>query len=411
MPANIVKTKKDEQRWREAKRQAARQGHKNDWDYIMGIFLRRKYHIGGLKAKRPWKRYLKKSAQSLNEYLRYISPVFKTEVFGKLPIWGIGGDKDVGKRMRQFGRIVAYMRHPTEQMIGYQKGETAVRTAQTAFARAAAQGLIKDWSKVYPAMQTYATLLSGQPEYVERRLQNLGPNLLVPSKLRKGQTIGFKKPVDIERPMQGIVEVLGLSPLVAHPLGSFFSSKFPGLGKVLLGYSKGITSRLIGPMAPLYETLIQTAGSVWRSRKRPEQFRKELTDIYRTMYRQGKLATLAESVIGTIPFVNFIYGSLTGKKLHPLISTAEAIYKEMTQPGFGKAFLEAEKSDVQTQLLQAEANRLKALFNKDPYIRRLQYMRNKGLITEDTYKRAWQKRWRDLYGSYMKYYVTPMLKY
>lgn len=40
MPANVVKTSRDERHWKRAKEQAAKQGHAKDYAYIMGIFKR-----------------------------------------------------------------------------------------------------------------------------------------------------------------------------------------------------------------------------------------------------------------------------------------------------------------------------------------------------------------------------------
>jgi len=44
MPANLVKTERDERLWEKAKRLAARQGHAGDWAYIVGIFKRMRGH-------------------------------------------------------------------------------------------------------------------------------------------------------------------------------------------------------------------------------------------------------------------------------------------------------------------------------------------------------------------------------
>ena len=38
MPLNSVKTKKDEELWSRAKAQAAKQGHEEDWAYVMSIY-------------------------------------------------------------------------------------------------------------------------------------------------------------------------------------------------------------------------------------------------------------------------------------------------------------------------------------------------------------------------------------
>lgn len=42
MPTNLVKTKTDEVKWKTAKRLAEKQGHKEDWDYIVGIYKKLK---------------------------------------------------------------------------------------------------------------------------------------------------------------------------------------------------------------------------------------------------------------------------------------------------------------------------------------------------------------------------------
>jgi len=42
MPSNVVKTKKDEEKWEKAKELAADQGHKEEYDYIMGIYKKMK---------------------------------------------------------------------------------------------------------------------------------------------------------------------------------------------------------------------------------------------------------------------------------------------------------------------------------------------------------------------------------
>lgn len=49
MPANAVKTKRDERLWGEAKSQAAKQGKKKDWAYVMGTYQRMKGRKGGKK--------------------------------------------------------------------------------------------------------------------------------------------------------------------------------------------------------------------------------------------------------------------------------------------------------------------------------------------------------------------------
>ena len=38
MPANVVKTAKDEVAWEKAKVLAAKEGHAENWAYIMGIY-------------------------------------------------------------------------------------------------------------------------------------------------------------------------------------------------------------------------------------------------------------------------------------------------------------------------------------------------------------------------------------
>jgi ribosomal protein L37E len=52
MPANVVKTREDEERWKEAKKQAAKQGQSRNYAYIMGIYQRMLGKAFGL-AMRP----------------------------------------------------------------------------------------------------------------------------------------------------------------------------------------------------------------------------------------------------------------------------------------------------------------------------------------------------------------------
>jgi hypothetical protein len=40
MPAGLVKGKRDEEHWDEAKKAAAKEGHAGDWAYVTGIFKR-----------------------------------------------------------------------------------------------------------------------------------------------------------------------------------------------------------------------------------------------------------------------------------------------------------------------------------------------------------------------------------
>ena len=54
MPTSVVKTERDERLWTEAKATAKQKG-RNEYDYIMGIFLRMKHREGGRKGKRPWR--------------------------------------------------------------------------------------------------------------------------------------------------------------------------------------------------------------------------------------------------------------------------------------------------------------------------------------------------------------------
>ncbi|MDD3421911.1 MAG: hypothetical protein PHS47_06420 [Methanocellales archaeon] len=48
MPANVVKTERDERLWAAAKEQAEAEGHRGNWSYVMGIFKRMKG-----KGKKP----------------------------------------------------------------------------------------------------------------------------------------------------------------------------------------------------------------------------------------------------------------------------------------------------------------------------------------------------------------------
>ncbi|MCL6442538.1 MAG: ParB/RepB/Spo0J family partition protein [Alicyclobacillus sp.] len=52
MPSNLVKTPHDEELWRRAKAQAAKEGHEEDWPYITSIFERMKGHTGGKRVKK-----------------------------------------------------------------------------------------------------------------------------------------------------------------------------------------------------------------------------------------------------------------------------------------------------------------------------------------------------------------------
>ena len=38
MPANVVKTERDEAKWEKAKKLAADEGHSKDWEYVMSIY-------------------------------------------------------------------------------------------------------------------------------------------------------------------------------------------------------------------------------------------------------------------------------------------------------------------------------------------------------------------------------------
>lgn len=44
MPTNLVKTKHDEVLWNIAKELAKEEGHEEDWDYIVSIYLNLKRH-------------------------------------------------------------------------------------------------------------------------------------------------------------------------------------------------------------------------------------------------------------------------------------------------------------------------------------------------------------------------------
>jgi 2-hydroxychromene-2-carboxylate isomerase len=57
MPANAVKSERDERLWSKAKAQAAKQGHAEDWDYVMGIYQRMKGRTGGSKEGHVKKLY------------------------------------------------------------------------------------------------------------------------------------------------------------------------------------------------------------------------------------------------------------------------------------------------------------------------------------------------------------------
>jgi hypothetical protein len=61
LPVNVVKSKRDERLWREAKKQATENGHGGEWDYIMGTFTRMKKREGSpeKKSRKPSKRNVK----------------------------------------------------------------------------------------------------------------------------------------------------------------------------------------------------------------------------------------------------------------------------------------------------------------------------------------------------------------
>jgi hypothetical protein len=61
LPASVVKTKRDERLWREAKKQAAENGHGGEWDYIMGIYqhMRKREGAPKKKSRKPSKRTVK----------------------------------------------------------------------------------------------------------------------------------------------------------------------------------------------------------------------------------------------------------------------------------------------------------------------------------------------------------------
>lgn len=62
MPHPIVKTKKDEEYWSRAKKLAADQGHKEDYDYIMAIFQ----NMSGKKTESTKMRRYKKIFEDTN---------------------------------------------------------------------------------------------------------------------------------------------------------------------------------------------------------------------------------------------------------------------------------------------------------------------------------------------------------
>ena len=49
MPVGVVRGKRDERLWSEAKAQAAKEGHAQEWDYVMRVFQRMKLRVGGGK--------------------------------------------------------------------------------------------------------------------------------------------------------------------------------------------------------------------------------------------------------------------------------------------------------------------------------------------------------------------------
>jgi uncharacterized protein (DUF2267 family) len=63
MPSNVVKTKRDERLWKEAKKQAKEQGKAKNWRYIMGVFERMRDRVGGKKVADMAASALKKAAK------------------------------------------------------------------------------------------------------------------------------------------------------------------------------------------------------------------------------------------------------------------------------------------------------------------------------------------------------------
>ena len=51
MPANVIKTPKDEQEWGQAKDAAEKQGKKGNYAYVMGVFEHLKQRTGSKKPK------------------------------------------------------------------------------------------------------------------------------------------------------------------------------------------------------------------------------------------------------------------------------------------------------------------------------------------------------------------------
>lgn len=66
MPAGVVETKKDEEAWKMAKKQAKKQGQEDNYAYIMSIYKKMTgYEAGDIEKERD----KKKKKESLADYL------------------------------------------------------------------------------------------------------------------------------------------------------------------------------------------------------------------------------------------------------------------------------------------------------------------------------------------------------
>lgn len=82
MPANIVKTERDERLWSKAKAQAKEQGREEDWAYVTGIFKRMKSGEGGKKKDSDNK---KESSIDLTRFMMNMRKQEAEKTAGKVP--------------------------------------------------------------------------------------------------------------------------------------------------------------------------------------------------------------------------------------------------------------------------------------------------------------------------------------
>ena len=113
MPASIVKTKEDERLWKKAKKLADEQGRKEDWNYVMGIFMRMKG-----RNKKPWE-------MTKKEFIAIIEPSITKLKLLKRYVRETGKKIDTPEQMknvrRRFPREFAIAEENEKRKIGIYK--------------------------------------------------------------------------------------------------------------------------------------------------------------------------------------------------------------------------------------------------------------------------------------------------